>query len=332
MDFSRAHVPFRVMSLPALVGAAALAWCGLLGGCASSPESSAANAKPVEAREDDDGPATAMTAAVVGKQSGLEVQWWVVDDPDSFVGAALAKYAAAGESEVDQATRDLWWSNGLRVLSIPVEDLDRVKQRLDVGAVGHVQWLGLLPTWTQLVIGPGFDGRRAINLDSGNGGRVVLDGGKLRLLARCWGAPGEDGKPALRLELMPQHVEPDAQKRRELAAIESKPWTLEDEGLLFTRLRAGWSAKGGTAYLIVPEAPGTDWEKVSERSEKSAAAREREENIASATRVGPFEGSIPSVGEAMLTSALSDPEGRIGKRIVIVVVPRMPETYELIAE
>lgn len=307
-------------------------------GCSSGPDAggsrtpSAADARPVEVRDDEDVPAATMAAAVVGKQSGLEVQWWVVDDPDSFVGAALAKYATSDGSEIDGATRDLWWSNGLRIIAIPVEDVERVKRRLDVGAVGHVQWLGLLPTWTQLVIGPGFDGRRAINMDSGAGGRVVLDGGKLRLLARCWSAPGENGRPALRLELMPQHVERDAAKRKELAALESKPWTIEDEGLLFTRLRAGWSADGRTAFLIVPESPGTDWEKVSERSERSAAAREREENIASATRVGPFEGSIPSVGEAMLTSALSDPEGRIGKRIVIVVVPRMPETYELIAE
>lgn len=47
----------------------------------------------------------------------------------------------------------------------------RVKSRLDVGAVGHVQWLGLLPTWTQIVVGPEFNGRRAINLDSGEGAR-----------------------------------------------------------------------------------------------------------------------------------------------------------------
>ena len=308
--------------------------CASDGGSAGSAGSSAGvvASDGAEATGTDGGPASAMSAAVVGNQSGLEVQWWVVDDPESFVGAALAKYGALTESEVDPATRDLWWSNGLRILSIPIEDVDRVKQRLDVGAVGHVQWLGLLPTWTQLVIGPGFDGRRAITMDSGAGGRVVLDGGKLRMLARCWSAPGVDGKPALRLELMPQHVETDAAKRKELAALEARPWTIEDEGLLFTRLRAGWSARGGTAYLIVPESPGTDWEKVSERAERSAEAREREENIAAATRVGPFAATIPSVGEAMLTSALSDPEGRIGKRIVIVVVPRMPETYELIAE
>lgn len=301
-----------------------------LGACSSSEKPTLADAADGERGADAE--SSVLTPGVVGNQSGLEVQWWVVDDPESFVGAALAKYSEHAESDVDEATRSLWWSNGLRVLAIPLDDLARVKTRLDVGAVGHVQWLGLLPTWTQLVVGPEFRGRRAINLDSGEAGRVVLDGGKMRLLGRCWTAPAGDGKPTLRLELMPQHVEPDAAKRREMAAIESRPWGIEDEGLAFTRLIAGWSTRGDVAYLIVPEAPETDWQKVAERSEQSAAAREREANIASATRVGPFEGSIPSVGEAMLTSALSDPEGRIGKRIVIVLVPRLPEKYELIAE
>lgn len=300
----------------------------------------------------------ALSAAVVGKQSGVEIQWWVVEDPESLVGAALAKYAEIGGTgaahpapaeteqrdevahalssidarDFDEQTRALWWANGLRVLRVPIDDLGAVKSRLDAGTVGHTQWLGLLPTWTQVVSGPDFNGRRAIQLDSGEGGRLVLDGGRMRLLARCWTAPSGDGTPTIRVELVPQHVEPNATKRRDLAALESRPWSIEDEGLVFTRLRAGWSADGRVAYLIVPESPATDWAKVSERAERSTAAREREQNIAEATRVGPFAGSIPSVGEAMLTSALSDPEGKIGKRIVIVIVPRLPEKYDLIAE
>lgn len=344
-------------------GRAILALCAaaLLTGCSSKPPNSdmAADlligplAEGIVPLGGSSGAATPVSAGLVGSQSGLEIQWWVVQDPESFVGAALAKYAEArapgdaaaspdpslgasaepsSADEIDSTTRALWWSNGLRILTVPIDDLGRIKSRLDVGAIGHTQWLGLLPTWTQVLAGPDFEGRRAINLDSGEGGRVVLDGGKLRLLTRCWTAPSGDGSPTIRIELVPQHVEPSATRRRELAALESRPWAIEDEGLIFTRLRAGWSANGNVAYLIVPESPTTDWTKVSERAERSAAAREREQNIADATRVGPFAGSIPSVGEAMLTSALSDPEGKIGKRIVIVIVPRMPEKYELIAE
>lgn len=345
-----------------LYGCAALSGALLLAACSSTPEgdaiSGAEPALPGDAfAAGGSADERVLSPGIVGNQSGLEIQWWVVEDPESFVGAALAKYAdargtpvdpsgstglaalgsatetlASGSGELDKATHDLWWSNGLRILTVPIDDLGRIKSRLDVGAVGHTQWLGLLPTWTQVLAGPDFQGRRAINLDSGEGGRVVLDGGKLRLLTRCWTAPAGDGTPTIRIELVPQHVEPSATKRRELAALESRPWTIEDEGLIFTRLRAGWSANGNVAYLIVPESPTTDWAKVSERAERSAAAREREQNIADATRVGPFAGSIPSVGEAMLTSALSDPEGKIGKRIVIVIVPRMPQTYQLIAE
>ncbi|MBX3361991.1 MAG: hypothetical protein KF912_02390 [Phycisphaeraceae bacterium] len=305
-----------------------------------------------------DQPDRTLSVGVVGNQSGIEIQWWVVDDPESLIGAALAKYAerrgvetgqpalsqmdtpTAGTDlaspvaplDLSEQTRSLWWANGLRILRVPIDDLGAVKSRLDAGTVGHTQWLGLLPTWTQVVSGPDFNGRRAIQLDSGEGGRLVLDGGRMRLLARCWTAPSGDGTPTIRVELVPQHVEPNATKRRELAALESRPWSIEDDGLVFTRLRAGWSADGRVAYLIVPESPATDWTKVSERAERSAAAREREQNIAEATRVGPFAGTIPSVGEAMLTSALSDPDGKIGKRIVIVIVPRLPEKYDLIAE
>lgn len=305
-----------------------------------------------------DQPDRTLSIGVVGNQSGLEIQWWVVDDPESLIGAGLAKYAErrgadtgrpagpqletqtarsdtaspVASHDLSEQTRSLWWTNGLRVLRVPIDDLGAVKSRLDAGTVGHTQWLGLLPTWTQVVSGPDFNGRRAIQLDSGEGGRLVLDGGRLRLLARCWTAPSGDGTPTIRVELVPQHVEPSATRRRELAALESQSWSIEDDGLVFTRLRAGWSADGRVAYLIVPESPVTDWTKVSERAERSAAAREREQNIAEATRVGPFAGSIPSVGEAMLTSALSDPEGKIGKRIVIVIVPRLPERYDLIAE
>lgn len=308
-------------------GVVALACAIGLAGCTSAPESG-----QVASRDSglDGGlggePANVLSAGLVGNQSGLEVQWWVVDDPQSFVGAALSKYETA-DTALDDATRQLLWANGLRVLAVPVGDLAEVRARLDVGTVGQTQWLGLLPTWTQVVAGPEFQGKRAINLDEG---RVVLDGGKIRLLARCWAAPGAEGKGAIRLELTPQHVEQDSQRARELAALEGRTWTIEDEGLVFTRLRAGWSASGANVYMIVPESPATDWTKVAERGERSTAAREREERIASANRIGPFAGSIPTVGEAMLTSALSDPEGRIGKRIVLVLVPRLPETFQLI--
>lgn len=119
-----------------------------------------------------------------------------------------------------------------------------------------------------------------------------------------------------------------------MASIESKPWGIEDEGLVFTRLRAGWSADGSVAYLDGKRRSAGDGLGEggrAERAERRGTRARAEHRLGDAG--GPVRGLDPVGGGGDADVGLpSDPEGSIGKRIVIVLVPRMPETYELIAE
>lgn len=164
---------------------------------------------------------------------------------------------------MDPAVAALWEANGVRIVSIPMDQLDLVQHELaTVGAVQR-QWLGEATTWTDCLTGPPWTGTRTLALDSG---RLALGPGRLRLLTRCWTipvpvAPSEpDQAPAavLHIELLIQHKE-DAVNRPALSMAPLDTTDALGAGLVFRRLLAELTVTEGSALVLLPYKPGAPW-------------------------------------------------------------------------
>lgn len=196
--------------------------------------------------------------------NGLEVAWWVVTSSDEEIGRALASYLPA-PLPVDPGVAALWEANGLRLVTIPLDEIEEVQSRLSMAGAIQRQWLGQTPSWTDTITGPAWSRNRTFVLDAG---RLSLGPGRLRLLTRCWTvpvpvAPSEaDPSPAaaLHIELLLQHKEEGRGSERASLATEM-PGSSEalDAGLVFRRLLAEMTVTQGDAYLILPYKPGVPW-------------------------------------------------------------------------
>lgn len=289
----------------------------------------------------------AGSPVVRGAESGLELWWWVVTDqrvvadpapePESKPGKpppkpvfvinepgmtleqGLAPYLAR-PTAFTEATVKLWRSHGLRIVSVPVADLEKLQRSLRLTGPVHKQWFGQLADWTDVVRGPEASSTRVIMVGDKP---EELRPGRLRLMARCWMYPVASmaGAPAagLRLELVPQ-FEPAASERSRLQLSTAR--RDGDGNVDFPSLLAGLSIEKLTgepdAILIVPDAPGADWSKTE----------------AEQTEAGPEVDMPPTIGEAMLAALpMRNDKGTAvsaRSRAVVILIPRLPERFELL--
>ena len=95
--------------------------------------------------------------------------------------------------------------------------------------------------------------------------------------------------------------------------------------LLTAGLARGAAAQsGGSALVIVPEDPEVDWRADAEGRPESGLDPD-----AARALVGPRMPKAPTLGELMLTS-LALPESVGDARVVVVLVPRVPERFNLL--
>jgi hypothetical protein len=300
------------------VGMAALV-LAMIGSCAHSGERSQLDPSP----------------GVSGAQSGLELQWWRVDDRNNALGRTLARYADR-PVPMHESVRTLWQENGLRVVSVPIDELtalrtdmwrqarnQRQNDQLDGVFRGgssdrtgltrvHDEWLGQRPRWTEIASGPVMPSGAVLALDSG---RVRLGPGRVRLLARCWTIPltGLSSRvPAgLRVELALQWADM-APRRSSQPTLDkvSIARAAQDEGLIFTRFVAEMIAVDGEALVIVTESPNARWDS----------------GVTPPMRLPA--GTIPTIGRALLGDAGG---GNLSQaKVVLALMPQIPQDYELI--
>lgn len=265
--------------------------------------------------------------AVVGAEAGLEVQVWIVEDDTLGFAYALAHHERRARG-VPDGVSSVWQANGIRIVPVPLNELDSLRATFRRAGLSERRWHGLAGQWTPVVEGPRLGGRTALALDSGI---LSLNRGRLRLLGRCWLAPDLQHEPTnaddplvravMRIELLPQHAE--QRRRSELDAVlnpDQRP--PEEEGLLFRRFLAELPAHKGQAYLLVPEHPRTDW---------AAMLDGDKDDADEGTDIGPLDPGLPTLGEAMLTSRVA-PEDAPTRRMVVVLLPRVPDRFEILGE
>ena len=251
-----------------------------------------------------------------GDRAGLELRiWGLRERPDHNIAVALAPWAE-GAGPLPPELRDLWGANGLRLVRVPVDRLAEVQEALGSPGAVQRQWLGEHPQWMELVRGPQAP-RQVVLLDSG---LLTLQPGRLRLLTRCWVTPSLPGsgmapEAQVRLDLAVQHQSrPKPPSLRDLVDQPQRP-PVEAEGVVFSRFVAEAALGPTDALLIVPERPGVIWGEPPKPDEPATAA-------------GPPAPALPSLGEAMLWQ---EPGAAGAMRIVVVLIPRLPDRFELAA-
>lgn len=256
---------------------------------------------------------TVRVEAPGGKQSGLEVRWWLADDTGGRVARALALYSG-GESALGEAKAKRWELNGFRMVKVRVSDVAAVEEALTpIGPRNHV-WVGWATKWTEVMRGRAVTDRRAVLVD---GEPRALPGGTLRMIARSWGAAGA-GRPELHVELAVQLH--DAAKVIE----QSDPFEMptmhpeEEQGLVFRGLTVGRVMEDGWALVIVGEHPGVVWSRERAETDEQASG-----GAAVAPAFGPVVSGAQTLGEAMLSAEGFETGGPPG-RAVVVLVPRVP--------
>jgi hypothetical protein len=283
-----------------------------------------------------------------GPAVGVDLCWFIVDD-DPFddhlrtgeaprglpantrpLADVMSEYANR-VIPVTPATRALWRANGLRLISVPRREFDRVKDSLRLVGAVQQQQVGESARWLDVAPSPSWSGNESVMMDDGP---ITLGPGRLRVLMRCWAAPAsplanaeiaadparrlESGAVAgaIQLEMVPQHV--GTASREDIAALLKPKPRIEDEGVMFSRLLLEASLTTDDLLLVVPERPEAEW-----RPENAAATP-------GAHPMGPAVPSSPTLGELMLTDLASG--GHRNARMVLVVAPSPPKRFNLLAQ
>jgi hypothetical protein len=307
---------------------------------------------------------------VRGADCGLELRWWVLPDDGDVIARALASYEArpgpvdaaardlwrgngfrivavpvdelGGVQARLQQLRAQVIVSDLRAAGVREQDLAAVVASMASAPATQEQWLGEVPRWTDAVRGPAMGrgtGRPSVvMMDSGP---LALGPGRLRLLLRSWAVPtqiaGDRAAAGLHLELAPQFEEarpsiPDwGIEEADMGLV--KPLALEDQGLVLSRLVLSLTLDGSEALVIVPERPETEWGTI--------ASGEPVAPVADRGIFGPAAPRGVTLGEAMLSAepGLARAAGgaiegsglpRRPAKAMIVLVPRVPERFELL--
>lgn len=251
--------------------------------------------------------------AIMGASNGLEMRVWVTQDQDDLLAGAIERYEAL-PTPMPDSVRSAWRASGLRVIAVPTRELTKLREQIRVIGPEQRDWFGQSPDWSEAIRGREVRAGTPIELADGV---MKSPAGRLRVLMRCWTAPGEAvTDPAMHLELAVQLERRDAVGSPfSLPAMESEL----EAGVIFPRLRAMMRVPADIALVIVP---------MPEHPETADAGVSADDQAEPAPE-GPPIPLTPTLGEAMLTSAVAGAIEPVRRRAVIVLLPRLPDRFRL---
>ncbi len=188
---------------------------------------------------------------------GLEIWLWVVDDTDWTSARLLSPYLSDATGQIDDASASMWSDWGLRLVAVPIDEVQGFLDALTPVQPINVQWLGEFGSWRPIVRAGEL---RTGHVRVGNGWREV-GLGRPRLIARSWIEPmltTSKVVPAVRIDL---GIQIETKKRRNdprLLGIDRQR-LIEDVGPVLDELMMSMVLDGSHAVVIVGEAPETQW-------------------------------------------------------------------------
>jgi len=257
------------------------------------------------------------------REQGLAVRRVRITDDPHRIAAAFGPYA--GSAPLPDELTDRLDRSGLRLILIPISELDAVLSALGDAPVDRTVWHGQATTWRPVV-------ERTLFADDvvGVEGRLrTFDAGTMRLLMRGWTLMMEDGLH-VHLELLPDL---DQTRPREMDRLLGRP---RYTGVRFLSLYCELLFSPDMACLLTMERPGVTWAPgapgVGEARDGAGGSGGAEERGAeSASAAGPSVDAptgAPGPGPAFvpprtLGEVLFRAESARSGREVIVLVPRV---------
>lgn len=289
---------------------------------------------PAEQVELSDAPTIASESQLADPDArqGIEVRMLVVDDTDYDAPRALRPFVGEGvEHSVEASTREAWAAWGLRLIEVPVDQLDATLARMRVVRPISNQWLGEFGAW-RAIIRSGENGSTRVRV--GDSLRQI-EAGRPRLIARSWSEPMlvEDGvRQVLRLDLGVQiEAKGDSQF---LLLPDQRERTLDDQGQVIDELLSSITLRGDRALVIVGDEPGADWSGIPDPAPViQTPAEDGEDEQSSGQPVSrainePRVPPVRSLGELMFVAPGSrmtraGESRNIPKRVVVILVPSL---------
>ncbi|MBL9147311.1 MAG: hypothetical protein JNM94_01320 [Phycisphaerae bacterium] len=283
------------MTRAAVTAALTLVAAGTLVSCASAPSGDAPLATE-QAEAILDRPRTAT------EQDGLELLRWSVSDDETRIRRAFARHADDGVL-LDRDQNALAEA-GLRAVVVPDASLPSLLAELGGTSSAITVWHGQMTTWRELSVAS-FDPSRGASAMAMIDGRAERLSGWLRLMARGWTLPTEDGA-VFELTIVPQLVA----EKNDLSGLLNRDRL---RGRVFDALRVHVELPRDTALVLASEPPD---DKIEEDPEGPADAD------APTPLRGPPAELPPTLGEMLLTDSAAAPP----RRLVLVLRARLPDT------
>ncbi len=267
--------------LARMVMMAMVAGAGVLGGMLAGCGSGAAGGAATAGQEAGDGAGRAMDVASlrgVGLNEppmagavGMEVRSWSVRPTAEVIERAI-EVAGLEPADVGSESLVAWDRLGVRVMQVRVDRLATFHAAMSggLGVDGAVrpgerglsierQWIGQGVRWAEAVRGRSVRAGAVVTLDQS---RLVVDGGQVRLLARCWVTPADEGAGAgvgtgaagalLAVELLPQ-LQDVSGRGGDLLLPTQGTTRAEAQGLRFDRLLLRSRLSAGRALVLLPK-------------------------------------------------------------------------------
>lgn len=321
-----------------------------LGGCASD-DPVPADAQPL---------VSAAPTPVRGGQNGIEVRFWPVAS-DATVEEELRRLEAQPLS-VDPSARARWTASGLRVLAVPIEQVERLTALLSIAPAEQAaagtpvvnvskRWVPQGPLWIEAVRGPVSTMPRAVGLHDS---RLPIGSDAVRLLVRCWTVPVPPGEGqagmvggAVRVEMVPQVLDRSQRSTFDPLGPEGERRGEEYRGLIISRLALTTTLAPNTAILITTDPPtkppdpqsdapqpkgpvGVVERREGESSNPPPPSRRpsgQETDARGPQPLGPSSDVVATLGQAMLT--YTAPGGK-PTRAVVLLIPHAPDRFGLL--
>jgi hypothetical protein len=257
------------------------------------------------------------TPALLGASNGLELRVWAVQGREDDLLSLIDEHRARPTAMPD-SVRQAWRASGLAVLEVPIADLAAVRARLDPLGPEQREWFGQSPGWSELARGRALEAGAVVRMADG---LMQTPAGRLRLLSRCWTVPGESPpQPALHMEIAVQ-----LERRQNTPSPFQMP-AMRDEleaGVLLPGLSAAMLLQPGLGLLIIPVPGAAAGAAEGVRAPEPEPGRDEPAH-------GPPAPLLPTLGEAMLSSATPGGIEPVGRRAVLVLLPRLPDRFEVL--
>ena len=258
---------------------------------------------------------------------GLEIRWWVVDDESEKLSTTLL---TLGKSEglVSKEEEIKMRDNGFRLVRVPFSRFSLLQSRLEISKEITSDWLGQVPTWITVMSGPQLPEGQYVRIA---GRERAIPAGWYDFRLRCWLVP-TGGLPRLDVDLMPQFhrkARSGVKIPREISS--SSPSGDITDAMINLQLERDY------VYLLTAESPDILWscttEEISTGHVPGAVLKKQSsdaDNIETGDKAGPRATSVPAVGELMMRpSDVAWLPGQ-GRRIVAVLIPRLPTGFSLL--